>query len=57
MTLMISKSAVDAENASRRDALTRDYESLGDRLARRGIDIDAVKAKVAAYGVAVPSWG
>ncbi len=27
------------------------------RLARRGIDIAAVKAKVAAYGVAVPSWG
>lgn len=57
MTLMISTSVLDAENASRRDALTRDYESLGDRLARRGIDIDAVKAKVAAYGVAVPSWG
>ncbi|MQX65120.1 L-rhamnose catabolism isomerase [Sinorhizobium meliloti] len=57
MTLMISTSVLDAENASRRDALTRDYESLGDRLARRGIDIDPVKAKVAAYGVAVPSWG
>ena len=57
MTLMISTSVLDLENASRRDGLTRDYESLGERLARRGIDIDAVKAKVAAYGVAVPSWG
>ncbi len=57
MTLMISTSVLEAENASRRGALTRDYESLGERLARRGIDIDAVKAKVAAYGVAVPSWG
>ena len=34
-----------------------DYDSLGERLARRGIDIEAVKAKVARYGVAVPSWG
>lgn len=57
MTEMISKAVVEAENASRRDALNRDYESLGERLARRGIDIDSVKEKVAAYGVAVPSWG
>ena len=26
-------------------------------LERRGIDIDAIKAKVAAFAVAVPSWG
>ncbi|WEX88150.1 L-rhamnose catabolism isomerase [Sinorhizobium garamanticum] len=57
MTEMISKAAVEAENASRRDALNRDYESLGERLARRGIEIDSIKEKVAAYGVAVPSWG
>ncbi|MCA1441240.1 L-rhamnose catabolism isomerase [Ensifer sp. IC4062] len=57
MTEMISKAVVEAENASRRDALLRDYESLGERLARRGIEIDSIKEKVAAYGVAVPSWG
>ncbi|MBB4183951.1 L-rhamnose catabolism isomerase [Sinorhizobium terangae] len=57
MTEMISKAVVEAENASRRDALNRDYESLGERLARRGIAIDSIKEKVAAYGVAVPSWG
>ncbi|WEX77994.1 L-rhamnose catabolism isomerase [Sinorhizobium numidicum] len=57
MTEMISTSVVEAENANRRDVLRRDYESLGERLARRGIDIDAVKQRVAAYGVAVPSWG
>ncbi|MFO1209303.1 MAG: L-rhamnose catabolism isomerase [Amaricoccus sp.] len=38
-------------------ALDRDYASLGERLARRGIDIDAIKARAAAFGVAVPSWG
>ncbi|NRP71716.1 Xylose isomerase [Ensifer psoraleae] len=57
MTQMISKAVVEAQNASRRDALNRDYESLGERLARRGIAIDSIKEKVAAYGVAVPSWG
>ena len=27
------------------------------QLGRRGIDIDAIVAKVAAFGVAIPSWG
>ncbi|OAP41101.1 sugar isomerase [Sinorhizobium glycinis] len=57
MTNMISTSVIEAENAKRQDALRRDYENLGERLARRGVDIDAIKQKVAAYGVAVPSWG
>ena len=57
MTLMIARDVIDAENATRADALKADYQSLGERLARRGIDIDAVKTQVAAYGVAVPSWG
>jgi L-rhamnose isomerase/sugar isomerase len=34
-----------------------DYYALGDQLARRGIDIENIVAKVAAYGVAIPSWG
>ncbi|WP_018234854.1 L-rhamnose catabolism isomerase [Ensifer sp. BR816] len=57
MTNLISTSVVEAENAKRQEALERDYETLGERLARRGTDIDAIKQKVAAYGVAVPSWG
>ncbi|MQW89979.1 L-rhamnose catabolism isomerase [Sinorhizobium saheli] len=57
MTGMISTSVLDADNASREPALRRDYDSLGERLSGRGIDIDAIKQKVAAYGVAVPSWG
>ncbi len=57
MTLMIAKDIIDADNARRLAALKSDYASLGERLLRRNIDIDAVKAKVAAYGVAVPSWG
>lgn len=40
-----------------RAALARDYDSLGERLARRGIEIDRIRDKAAAFGVAVPSWG
>lgn len=48
---------IAAVNDKRRAALDADYAALGEHLSRRGIDIEAVKAKVAGYGVAVPSWG
>ncbi|MGV3550356.1 L-rhamnose catabolism isomerase [Rhizobium sp.] len=54
---MIDKSIIDAMNEKTIAALKSDYAHLGDVLARRGVDIDWVKNKVAAYGVAVPSWG
>ena len=37
--------------------LRRDYDTLGERLARRGVEIEALEARAAAFGVAVPSWG
>lgn len=46
-----------AATSAERAALARDYETLGERLARRGIKIDRIKEKAAAFGVAVPSWG
>jgi L-rhamnose isomerase/sugar isomerase len=54
---MIDPSVVEAENAKLEAHLRADYDSLGERLDRRGIFIDEVKAKVAAFNVAVPSWG
>lgn len=54
---MISSDVIAAENAKREGALRSDYAHLGEQLARRGIDIDAVKRTVAGYAVAVPSWG
>jgi L-rhamnose isomerase / sugar isomerase len=54
---MISEDVVSRENDKRLADLKSDYEHLGTQLARRGVDIDAVKRKVAAYAVAVPSWG
>ena len=44
-------------NAALRDDLERDYTHLGERLARRGVDIEAVTAEAAALEVALPSWG
>ncbi|MBD8065390.1 L-rhamnose catabolism isomerase [Devosia sp. PTR5] len=54
---IIQPTTIEAENASREANLRRDYDSLGERLDRRGIAIDAIKQKVAAFSVAVPSWG
>ncbi|MGL5008500.1 MAG: sugar isomerase, partial [Paracoccaceae bacterium] len=54
---MIGKSVIEQHNEARHAALTSDYVALGEHLARRGINIDTIKAKTAAYGVAIPSWG
>jgi L-rhamnose isomerase/sugar isomerase len=54
---MIDPSVVEAENAKHEAHLRTDYGSLGERLDRRGISIDAIKAKVSEFNIAVPSWG
>lgn len=54
---MIDASVIEQNNAAADDTLRADYAALGAQLDRRGIAIDDVKAKVAAYGVAIPSWG
>ena len=54
---IISADVVEQDNAARAADLKRDYEALGERLDRRGIAIDAIRDKVARFGVAIPSWG
>ncbi|MBX3576351.1 MAG: L-rhamnose catabolism isomerase [Rhizobiaceae bacterium] len=54
---LISTDILGEHNASREAALRSDYAALGEQLSRRGISIDAIKAKVAVFGVAIPSWG
>jgi len=54
---IIDTTIVEADNARHEANLRADYDSLGERLDRRGIAIDAIKAKVAAFNIAVPSWG
>jgi len=54
---MINSDIISQSNDSAVKKLKADYDALSEHLDRRGIDIEAIKAKVAAYGVAVPSWG
>ncbi len=56
-TLPLSGDQIAELNAPQVEALQDDYGSLGRKLARTGIKIDAIKAKVADFSVAVPSWG
>ncbi|WP_420384431.1 L-rhamnose catabolism isomerase [Novosphingobium sp.] len=55
--LPISADLIAEHNHAGMAALTDEYGALGRKLARAGLDIDMVKARVAAFGVAVPSWG
>jgi L-rhamnose isomerase/sugar isomerase len=55
--LPLSADQIEALNARHVDALEEDYQALGRRLARDGLSVDAVKEKVAAFSVALPSWG
>lgn len=56
-SLPISADLIAEHNAANADALDEDYAALGRKLARSGIDIDAVKDRVSQFSVAVPSWG
>jgi L-rhamnose isomerase/sugar isomerase len=56
-SLPLSADQIASLNAGQLTALTDDYGSLGRQLARRSIDIAAVTEKVAAFSVAVPTWG
>ncbi len=57
MSHLIDPGVIAAHNGPLRRPLDDDYAHLGQQLARRGIDIDSVRAQVAAFGVAIPSWG
>ncbi len=54
---MIDTHIIDRHNEAAMANLRADYDALAEHLDRRGLDIAAIKAKVAGYGVAVPSWG
>jgi len=55
--LPISAELIAEANARDSEALEEDYAALGRKLSRTGIDIDAIKDRVAGFSVAVPSWG
>ena len=53
----ISGELIAEANAGGMEALEDEYAALGRKLERAGIAIDAIKDKVAAFSVAVPTWG
>ena len=53
----IATDMIHAHNDVRSRHARNDYEHLGEQLARRHVDIDKIRAKVADFGVAIPSWG
>src|SRR5262245_49280187 len=57
MGFELEKDGITAENARRLEWLEEDYDNLGSRLARRGVDIESLTARAVAFRVAVPSWG
>jgi L-rhamnose isomerase/sugar isomerase len=56
-TLPISQDLIAAQNAPLSGPLGDDYAALGRQLQRRGTSIDDIKARVAAFSVAIPTWG
>jgi L-rhamnose isomerase/sugar isomerase len=57
MGFTLSDALIAEENEKRLPALTEDYEHLGRRLARRGVDVERLTERAAAFRVALPSWG
>lgn len=53
----ISAELIAQHNQQHAARVRLDYETLGEQLARRHVDIDRLKADVARFAVAVPSWG
>jgi L-rhamnose isomerase/sugar isomerase len=56
-TELLAQETIATHNGRFFDAVEEDYEALGRTLKRRGIDIDAIRQRVADFSVAVPSWG
>lgn len=48
---------VQGENKKASSLAARDYDSLGERLDRRGIAIAGIAEQVRKFEVAIPSWG
>ncbi|MBB6095462.1 L-rhamnose isomerase/sugar isomerase [Povalibacter uvarum] len=53
----IQARAIEQANARLQADLEQDYQRLGELLTRNGIEIDSVTNAVAAFEVAIPSWG
>ncbi|MEM9047991.1 MAG: L-rhamnose catabolism isomerase [Pseudomonadota bacterium] len=57
MSFRISQTLIEEQNARHAVAQAEDYGALARKLARSGIEIERVTERVAAFAVALPSWG
>jgi L-rhamnose isomerase/sugar isomerase len=57
MSYRMSDDDIAEQNRRRLAELQEDYGHLGRQLARRGVDIERLTERAAAFRVAVPSWG
>ena len=48
---------IRSDNQTRSDALLDEHDALGRQLRRRGIDLGLIERKIAAFTVALPTWG
>lgn len=53
----LAQEIIQQHNTETQKWVRDDYEALKVQLRHQGIDADTVKKKVAAYTVAIPSWG
>ncbi len=54
---MIAVERVAEGNQNLLETTRAEYSALGENLARRNADIDAIKAQISAFCIAIPSWG
>src|SRR5271169_4004865 len=57
MSFSIDAGFIAEANEKAAPALVEDFDHLGRVLARRSLDAEAIAKKVAAFGVALPTWG
>ena len=53
----LSVDQIETANSNHVRDLDFDYDTLSRQLTRKGIDIERVLTKVAAFNVAIPTWG
>lgn len=57
LQLPLDEGEIERHNKANLASLREDYDALAHSLEKRGIDIEAVKQRVAKFSVAIPSWG
>lgn len=56
-TFEIEQDFIAEQNKAKSDWLAEDFEYLGKKLLRRGVDIEAAVEKARSLEIAIPSWG